>query len=190
MRNILNGRSNSTSIKYFEAVQFTCNAGFWLSGPATSKCVNHETLTKVPQCLGKLSNCFFWDELCRETGSFSEQWLTLGTVWKQCQRFQLPQEVSESQLRDQHHQPDISHTLNTSRPSSLDMGKSPDFDKIPTRLLKETAKEIAPARTSLYRMSFRTGDKPQDWKDSTTTPIPNWATPLILPTTDPSPCSV
>ena len=61
--------------------------------------------------------------------------------------------------------PDISHTLNTIAATveevekllcSLDTGKSPGFDNIPTLLLKETAKEISPSLTSLYNLSFRT----------------------------------
>ena len=82
--------------------------------------------------------------------------------------------------------PDISHTLNTIAATveevekllcSLDTGKSPGFDNIPTRLLKETAKEISPSLTSLYNLSFRTRDIPQDWKDATITPIPKSGNP-------------
>ena len=82
--------------------------------------------------------------------------------------------------------PDISHTLNTIAATveeiekllcSLDTGKSPGFDNIPTRLLKETAKEISPSLTSLYNLSFRTGEIPQDWKDATITPIPKSGNP-------------
>ena len=54
---------------------------------------------------------------------------------------------------------------------NLDPAKSAGYDKIPTRLLKCAAKEIAPSLTCLLNASFRQASLPQDWKDATVTPV-------------------
>eukprot|EP00117_Sycon_ciliatum_P046039 scpid19225/ scgid33023/ Probable RNA-directed DNA polymerase from transposon X-element; Reverse transcriptase len=54
----------------------------------------------------------------------------------------------------------------------VDTNKSPGFDSIPNRLLKEAAKELAPSLSSLFNLSFQTGEIPQEWKDATITPVP------------------
>lgn len=53
----------------------------------------------------------------------------------------------------------------------LDPLKSPGDDNIPTRLLKECAKEIAPSLTLLFNLSFDHQEIPQDWRDATVSPL-------------------
>ena len=53
----------------------------------------------------------------------------------------------------------------------LDMNKATGSDGIPVRLLKETADQIAPSLTMLFKKSLRLGIFPGDWKLANIVPI-------------------
>ena len=49
--------------------------------------------------------------------------------------------------------------------------KSAGYDGIPTKLLKITADEISCSLATLFNESFSRGEKPQDWRDATISPL-------------------
>ena len=44
-------------------------------------------------------------------------------------------------------------------------------DKVPVRILKETANIITPILTNIYQQSINTGQIPEDWKNANIVPI-------------------
>ena len=58
----------------------------------------------------------------------------------------------------------------------VDTNKSPGFDSIPNRLLKEAAKELAPSLSSLFNHS-EPEEIPEEWKDASSTPVPKSGDP-------------
>ena len=54
---------------------------------------------------------------------------------------------------------------------NLDVNKAQGPDGIPARLLKETARQIAPSLTVLFNKSLRTGVLPRDWKLANVVPV-------------------
>ena len=54
---------------------------------------------------------------------------------------------------------------------NLNPHKASGPDNIPSRLLKETAAEIAPALTLLFQSSLQQGEVPEDWKLGNVTPL-------------------
>jgi len=53
----------------------------------------------------------------------------------------------------------------------LDVNKATGPDGIPSRLLKETAEQIAPSLTKLFNKSLQLGVVPSDWKLANLVPI-------------------
>ncbi len=60
---------------------------------------------------------------------------------------------------------------------SLDVTKANDPDGISTRMLKSTARAIAPSITNLFNHSITCGRPPSSWKMSSVVPIP---IPVVL----------
>ena len=58
-------------------------------------------------------------------------------------------------------------------------------DKVPTRLLKLCAKELAPGMTKIYQLSLDSGTLPADWKIADVSQSSTRETYLPRPTTDP-----
>ena len=54
---------------------------------------------------------------------------------------------------------------------ALDTTKATGPDGIPCRLLKETARQIAPSLTQLYNLSLLQGVLPEDWKLANIIPV-------------------
>ena len=54
---------------------------------------------------------------------------------------------------------------------SLDMNKATGPDKIPARILKETAEEIATSLLELYNKSLWLGTLPEEWKLANVVPV-------------------
>ncbi|CAB3991202.1 Hypothetical predicted protein, partial [Paramuricea clavata] len=54
---------------------------------------------------------------------------------------------------------------------NLDINKAQGPDGIPARLLKETARQIAPSLTALFNKSLNTGVLPRDWKLANVVPV-------------------
>ena len=55
---------------------------------------------------------------------------------------------------------------------SLDVNKASGPDGISVRMLKSTARSIAPSLTKLFNISIRLGRFPESWKTSAVVPIP------------------
>ena len=53
----------------------------------------------------------------------------------------------------------------------LNPGKAPGPDRIPNRVLKECAKELSTALTSIFQTSLDTGSLPSDWTKANVSPI-------------------
>jgi hypothetical protein len=60
----------------------------------------------------------------------------------------------------------VEKALNRLKPS-----KTTGPDKVPVRILKETAYTIAPILTKNYQQLINTGQIPEDWKNDNTVPI-------------------
>ena len=84
--------------------------------------------------------------------------------------------------------PEIEITLNgvVSLLQKLKPFKACGPDQIPNRILKEVAREIAPALLLLYQSSFRQAKLPDEWKHAYVTPILRRVTVLQLVTIDQS----
>ena len=54
---------------------------------------------------------------------------------------------------------------------ALDVTKAIGPDKIPAKLLKETASVIAPSLCKLFNKSLSTGSFPQNWKEANVAPV-------------------
>ena len=54
---------------------------------------------------------------------------------------------------------------------ALDVTKATGPDKIPAKLLKETASVIAPSLCKLLNKSLSTGSFPQNWKEANVVPV-------------------
>ena len=54
---------------------------------------------------------------------------------------------------------------------NINITKAVGPDLIPNIVLKQCAKEIAPALTSIFNDSLQTGAIPKDWRDANITPI-------------------
>ena len=61
---------------------------------------------------------------------------------------------------------EVEHLLST-----LDLKKAAGDDGVPTRLLRLTAKSIAPHIHHLFNLSLKHGQLPQEWKQATVTPV-------------------
>ena len=48
----------------------------------------------------------------------------------------------------------------------LNPSKTTGPDKVPVRILKETANIITPILTKIYQQSINTGQIPEDWKNA------------------------
>ena len=53
----------------------------------------------------------------------------------------------------------------------LDYSKAYGPDKIPGRLLKETANELSPPLTLIFQASLKQGQLPNNWKHANITPV-------------------
>jgi len=53
----------------------------------------------------------------------------------------------------------------------LNTQKASGPDALPTRILKETAKEITPALALIFQHSYDTGHVPTDWKNANITAV-------------------
>jgi hypothetical protein len=53
----------------------------------------------------------------------------------------------------------------------LNPSKTTGPDKVPVRILKETANIITPILTKIYQQSINTGQIPEDWKNANIVPI-------------------
>ena len=53
----------------------------------------------------------------------------------------------------------------------LDHSKAPGPDGLPTRILKECAKELSPSICQLFNISLATGTLPLEWKESNVVPV-------------------
>ncbi len=53
----------------------------------------------------------------------------------------------------------------------LNLCKATGPDKVPVRILKETANIITPILTKIYQQSINTGQIPEDWKNANIVPI-------------------
>ena len=67
---------------------------------------------------------------------------------------------------------------------NLDPNKACGPDNIPGRILKETARKIAPSLCRLFNLSPTLGVFPAAWKRANITPIFKQEVPRYLPTTD------
>ena len=54
---------------------------------------------------------------------------------------------------------------------NLDPHKATGPDNIPTKLLKETAQQMAPLLTLIFQASLNQGKIPSDWKSANVAPI-------------------
>ena len=54
---------------------------------------------------------------------------------------------------------------------NLKPNKAAGPDRIPNRVLKELAEELAPIIAALFTQSLETGTVPRDWKDALITPV-------------------
>ena len=54
---------------------------------------------------------------------------------------------------------------------NLNQNKATGPDELPARVLKETAKQIAPIITQIFQQSYNTGKLPNDWLQALVTPI-------------------
>ena len=54
---------------------------------------------------------------------------------------------------------------------ALDVTKATGPDKIPAKLLQETASVIAPSLCKLFNKSLSTGSFPQNWKEANVVPV-------------------
>ena len=67
---------------------------------------------------------------------------------------------------------DIQITVNeVEHLSTLVLKKAAGDDGVPTRLLRLTAKGIAPHIHHLFKLSLKNGQLPQKWKQATVTPV-------------------
>ena len=55
--------------------------------------------------------------------------------------------------------------------SKIDEKKATGLDRIPSKLLKAAANNVAPSLTSIFSRSILTGIYPNDWKAAKVTPL-------------------
>ena len=54
---------------------------------------------------------------------------------------------------------------------ALDVTKATETDKVPAKLLRETASVIVPSLCKLFNKSLTTGAFPQNWKEANVVPV-------------------
>ncbi|XP_072041141.1 uncharacterized protein [Amphiura filiformis] len=85
-----------------------------------------------------------------------------------------------------HQMPDVNITVEGVEKllTELDPGKATGPDGVPARILKMGAKEIAPALTTIFRLSLESGNLPNDWRCANISPIFKKGDAPSLPTID------
>lgn len=117
--------------------------------------ISSGTVHKDPLCKATAFNKFFISQSLQSVSDGSEPMppVNIPQVYDTLETFTTTPEEVQKLLR------------------CLDTSKSAGYDGLPTRILKEAAKELAPSLTTLFNVSFSRGDIPRDWRDATVSPI-------------------